>query len=99
LGLKEDILFLEIVNFFILGGAAKLRWAGRARSAPLGVAMSPERRVRVRTKTWFFFLHQAENNDNLKATNKVANFFIFWNQMKNFLKTILKLQRKMNMFR
>ncbi len=42
MGLKEDILFLEIVNFFILGGAAKLRWAGRARSAQFGVAMCPK---------------------------------------------------------
>jgi hypothetical protein len=33
LGLKEDILFLEIVNFYIFGGAAKLRWAG-GRAAP-----------------------------------------------------------------
>jgi hypothetical protein len=31
--LKEDILFLEIVYFFILGGAAKLRWVGW-RAAP-----------------------------------------------------------------
>jgi hypothetical protein len=36
LGLKEDILFLEIVNFYIFEGAAKLRWVG-ARSAPLGM--------------------------------------------------------------
>jgi hypothetical protein len=28
-------------------GSAKLRWAGGARSAPLGVAMSPKRRVRA----------------------------------------------------
>ncbi|MFN9909589.1 MAG: hypothetical protein ACK56F_26310 [bacterium] len=28
LGLKEDILFLEIAYFYIFGGAAKLRWAG-----------------------------------------------------------------------
>ncbi len=47
LGLKEDILFLEIVYFCIFGGAAKLRWAGRARSAPLGVLMSQTRRVRA----------------------------------------------------
>jgi hypothetical protein len=33
LGLKEDILLLEIVNFYIFGGAAKLRWAG-GRAAP-----------------------------------------------------------------
>ena len=30
LGLNEDILFLEIVNFYIFGGAAKLRWVGGA---------------------------------------------------------------------
>ncbi len=30
LGLKEDILFLEIVNFYIFGEAAKLRWVGGA---------------------------------------------------------------------
>ncbi len=34
LGLKGSILFMEIVYFFIFGGAAKLRW-GRARSARL----------------------------------------------------------------
>ncbi len=33
--------------FFILGDAAKLRWAGGARSAQLGMAMSPKRRVRA----------------------------------------------------
>ena len=47
LGLKEDILLLEIVNFYIFGGSAKLRWAGGARSAQLGLAMSPKRRVRA----------------------------------------------------
>jgi hypothetical protein len=47
-GLKESILFLEIVLFLFLGNAAKLRWAGWARSAPLGVAMRPKRRVRAR---------------------------------------------------
>jgi hypothetical protein len=30
LGLKEDILFLEMVNFYIFEGAAKLRWVGGA---------------------------------------------------------------------
>ncbi len=30
LGLKEDILFLETVNFYIFEGAAKLRWVGGA---------------------------------------------------------------------
>jgi len=35
------------IRFFIFVGAAKLRWAGGARSAPLGVAMSPKRRVRA----------------------------------------------------
>jgi hypothetical protein len=34
LGLKEDILFLEIVYFYIFEGAAKLRGA---RSAPFGM--------------------------------------------------------------
>jgi hypothetical protein len=43
MGLKEDILFLEIVYFFILGGAAKLRWVGAQR--PFGVLTSPKRRV------------------------------------------------------
>jgi len=31
------------IRFFIFVGAAKLRWAGGAHSAPLGVAMSPKR--------------------------------------------------------
>ncbi len=35
MGLKEDILFLEIVYFLILGVAAKLRWAGGAQR-PVG---------------------------------------------------------------
>ncbi len=43
LGLKEDILFLEIVYFCIFGGAAKLRGA---RSAPFGRVIRPIRRVR-----------------------------------------------------
>jgi hypothetical protein len=33
--------------FFIFVGAAKLRWTGEARSGPLGMAMSPKRRVRA----------------------------------------------------
>jgi hypothetical protein len=33
--------------FSIFGGAAKLRWAGGARSAPFDVFMSPRRRVRA----------------------------------------------------
>jgi hypothetical protein len=33
--------------FFIFGGAAKLRWAGGARSGPLGGAIGPKRRVRA----------------------------------------------------
>ncbi len=44
-GQKGSILFLDY--FFILGDAAKLRWAGGARSAPFGVAMSSKRRVRA----------------------------------------------------
>jgi hypothetical protein len=40
LGLKEDILFLEIVYFCIFGGAAKLR-------APFGMVIRPIRRVRA----------------------------------------------------
>ena len=44
LGLKEDILFLEIVYFCIFGGAAKLRGA---RSAPFCMVIRPIRRVRV----------------------------------------------------
>jgi hypothetical protein len=35
------------ILFSIFGGAAKLRWAGGARSALFGMLMSPERRVRV----------------------------------------------------
>ena len=44
LGLKEDILSLEIVYFCIFGGAAKLRGA---RSAPFGMVIRPIRRVRA----------------------------------------------------
>ncbi len=33
MGLKEDLLFLEIVIFY-LGGAAKLRWAGGGAQRP-----------------------------------------------------------------
>jgi hypothetical protein len=46
LGLKEEILFLEIVNFFILGEQRSCDGRG-ARSAPFGVAMSLKRRVRA----------------------------------------------------
>ena len=44
LGLKEDILSLEIVYFCIFGGATKLRGA---RSAPFGMVIRPIRRVRA----------------------------------------------------
>jgi hypothetical protein len=43
LGLKESMLFLEIVYFFSFWGAAKLRLGG-ARSASFGVLRSPKRR-------------------------------------------------------
>ncbi len=44
LGLKEDIWFLEIVDFY----SNSRNCDGRgARSAPLGVAMRPKRRVRA----------------------------------------------------
>jgi len=46
LGLEGDILFLEIV-FFCLGGSSEAAMGGGARSAPLGVAKSPKRRVRA----------------------------------------------------
>jgi hypothetical protein len=53
LGLKEDILFLEIVNFYIFGGAAKLRWAGCAQR-PVGSVNDPNktgaRSARARTR-------------------------------------------------
>jgi hypothetical protein len=39
--------FVSGIFFLFLGDAAKLRWAGWARSAPLGVAMRPKRRVRA----------------------------------------------------
>jgi hypothetical protein len=52
-GLKESILFLEIVDFFIFVGAAKLRWAGGAQ-CPVGRGIEPEktgaRSARVRTR-------------------------------------------------
>jgi hypothetical protein len=47
LGLKEeDILFLEIV-IFIFRASSEAAMGGGARSAPLGVAVSPKRRVRA----------------------------------------------------
>jgi hypothetical protein len=46
LALKEDILFLEIVYFYIFGGEAKLRWAA-ARSTPFGLPMGPKRQMRA----------------------------------------------------
>ena len=48
-GLKGSILFQEIVNFVFLGINKKQRSCdGRgARSAPLGVALNPKRRVRA----------------------------------------------------
>ncbi len=55
-GLEEDLV-LEIVNLYFLADeyeAAKLRWAGRARSAPFSISMRPKktgaRSVRVRTR-------------------------------------------------
>jgi hypothetical protein len=45
LGLKEDILFLEIDFYF--SGSSEAAMGGGARSAPLGVAVSPKRRVRA----------------------------------------------------
>ncbi len=49
MGLKEDILFLEIVYFFYFWGSSEAAiGGGGARSAPLGVAMRPKRRVRAR---------------------------------------------------
>jgi hypothetical protein len=43
LGLKEYILFLEIVYSFILGGAAKLPWAGGGAKRPDGHGNEPEK--------------------------------------------------------
>jgi len=45
-GLKDSILFLEKVYFFIFGGQRSYDGRG-ARSAPFGVAMSLKRRVRA----------------------------------------------------
>ncbi len=45
-GQKGSILFLEIVDFFLGGGSSEAAMGG-ARSAPLGAAMSPKRRVRA----------------------------------------------------
>jgi hypothetical protein len=42
LGLKEYILFLEIVYSFGLGGAAKLRWAGGGAKRPDGHENEPK---------------------------------------------------------
>jgi hypothetical protein len=53
LGLKEDILFLETVNFYIFEGASKLRWAGGAQR-PVGRVNEPNktgmRSARARTR-------------------------------------------------
>ncbi len=48
--MKEDILFLELVYFLIrgFGGSSEAAMGGGGeRSAPLGVARSPKRRVRA----------------------------------------------------
>jgi hypothetical protein len=54
LGLKEYILFLEIVYSIILGGAAKLRWAGGGAKRPDGHGNEPKktgaRSARARTR-------------------------------------------------
>ncbi len=42
MGLKEDILFLEIVYFLFWGGAAKLRWVGGAQR-PVGLGNEPKK--------------------------------------------------------
>jgi hypothetical protein len=42
LGLNEDILFLEIVNFYIFEGAAKLRWVVGAQR-PFGRVNEPNK--------------------------------------------------------
>ncbi len=53
LGLKEDILFLETVNFYSFEGASKLRWAGGAQR-PVGRVNEPNktgaRSARARTR-------------------------------------------------
>jgi hypothetical protein len=54
LGLKEYFLFLEIVYSFILGGAAKLRWAGGGAKRPDGHGNEPKKKgarsARARTR-------------------------------------------------
>ncbi len=54
MGLKEYILFLEIVYSFILGGAAKLRWSGGGAKRPDGHGNKPKktgaRSARARTR-------------------------------------------------
>ncbi len=47
LGLKEDVLFLEIGLFLYFWGNSEAAMGGGARSAPLGVAMHLKRRVRA----------------------------------------------------
>ena len=42
LGPEGSILFLEIVYFFLLGGAAKLQWAGGAQR-PVGRGNEPKK--------------------------------------------------------
>jgi hypothetical protein len=53
LALNEDILFLEIVNFYIFEGAAKLRWVVGAQR-PFGRVNEPNKtgaRTRGQNKT------------------------------------------------
>ncbi len=45
MGLKEDLLFLEIV-YFLFWGSSKAAMGGGARSAPVCVLRSSKRRVR-----------------------------------------------------
>jgi hypothetical protein len=53
LGLKEDILYLEILYFYIFGRAAKLRWAGGAQRPVSGgytLKKTGARSARARTR-------------------------------------------------
>ncbi len=55
MGLKEDILFLEIVNFFILRGASEAAMGGEGAQRPVGSGNEPRktgaRSARARTRS------------------------------------------------
>jgi hypothetical protein len=66
-------LFLEIVYFFILGGAAKLQWAGGAKR-PVGRGNEPKktgaRSARARTRGQNPLVINKDNDNKKRKTKK-----------------------------